>query len=222
MFWNDVIFDVRVAWCDMVWHCQAGTYVKYVRRSMSPNGLYLQDLTICHEWMNPNVKTLGRVSWALTWNTYPKWEKPWFNSRLCSWFLFNYCDEHTMSWGNIMKLFHIAFFLSKFKPNSNWELMLSPVIRTIMLLSLEFRNTDRRVSISQLFNCSMSSSAYICKKTTVVNSAVQANRICRLFPIIGYMPPPPYIVYVLDAVCLQMAYIYIWLVFYDKHTNIQS
>ena len=77
-----------------------------------------------------------------SWCLWSKMRKAMI-SRLCSWFLFNYCDQHTMSWGNIMKLFHIAFFFSKFKPNSNWELMLSPVIRSILLLSLEFRNTDR-------------------------------------------------------------------------------
>ena len=79
-----------------------------------------------------------------------------------------------MSWGNIMKLFHIAFFFSKFKPNSNWELMLSPVIRSILLLSLEFRKHRQSV------NRSMSAGAYtdICKQTTVVNSwTVQFKRI---------------------------------------------
>ena len=99
-------------------------------------------------------------------------------SRLCSWFVFNYCDQHTMSWGNIMKLIHMAFFFSKFKPNSNWELMLSPVIRTILLLSLEFRN---RQSVNHWI--SQCQPVHICKKQW---STVQFKRIVSLDFFLGF------------------------------------
>ena len=107
-----------------------------------------------------------------------------------------------MSWGNIMKLFHIAFFFSKFKPNSNWELMLSPVIRTILLLSLEFRNTDWVSTGQQLVNVIQ---CIYMQKTTVVNSAVQANRICRffsrflIFDLLGVYNMIPGLIFALDA-----------------------
>ena len=58
--------------------------------------------------------------------------------------------------------------------------MLSPVIRTILLLSLEFRNTDR-VSITE--SVSQCISIYICKKQW---STVQFKRIVAVDFFLGF------------------------------------